>query len=825
MSRNLIIGAIASHLTLTAAGAIPEAAGRSSAPAPPVDKPNGNAKVELLADVSAVAPGRPFQVGVNFRVEPKWHIYWRYSGDTGRPTEVKWSLPPGFKHGVLRYPAPRKFVDAGDTLSFGYEGQVLLWTTVTPPKTLEPGGTVRLSAEVEWLACKTLCVIGKKTVALALPVAASADRVAPAHKDLFQTARRRTPVPPASAQHVRIEVGLNVDQVRPGDRFEAGVRLTIEPGWHVQSHKPLDKNFIATDLFLGSPDVIRLGPPVFPPGKTRARLGQKVSEYGGQVLIRVPARATADLKPGRLHVDGVLVFQPCSDAGACLPPQYVDVNIPIKTAPRDAAAKPANTEWFAGSTAQKPSAPGAKPHQESRPAGVSETPGTRDGETHYGLAYLLALAFLAGLILNVMPCVLPVVSIKVLSFVQQAGEEPRRVLQLGSAFTAGMLLFFVGLGLLAMAVPVGPGFVLQRPVGVIAVTVVIFAFALSLFGVFELTLPGRAAASLQAAGGHEGAMGAFAKGFLATILGTSCTAPVLSGVWMSALAAGAPIRLLVFTTMGLGMASPYMILAAKPGWMRFLPRPGAWMETFKQFMGFVMLATALWLLWVLAGQVGGDGLVWALVFLTILSVGLWLVGRIPPTAGSTRWLVTHAVAALLILAGGWMAWPGMTTRLPDRLADASTVELSATTLDYSRSIPWQPYAPGRAEQLAAKGHIVYVDYTARWCVTCQSNKRLVLETRAVRAAMKRLGVIPLKADFSNGSPDIERDLDRFGRKGVPLNLVYAPGLDEPIVLPEVFVTNEPVLRALQRAEAAAKDAARPSGPRTGTAGASAVLGP
>jgi thiol:disulfide interchange protein len=784
----------------------------------------------LIADVTAIVPGRPFHLGVRFQIEPGWHIYWSYPGDTGKPTEVWWRLPIGFKAGRLLYPTPVKIIDPGDLVSYGYNNQVLLASEITPPKELKPGETVDLAAQASWLACKTLCVLGSQTLTLRLPVAASPEQAEPANEDAFAAARRQTPVAPDEAQHVRIRTGLNVDRVRPGDPFEIGIELAIEHGWHLQSNKPLEEGFIATDLFLAPPEVISLDRPVFPPGVVKQfGEGLKLSLYEGRVPIRVPARATADLKPGQVAIDGVLVIQACSDEGTCLRPQYIAVKVLVEGAPTGAPVKPANADLFATPTAAAVRTSQAGPVQP--PAGTaaskpspSQTPASQmpPHARPSSLAYLLLAAFLAGLILNIMPCVLPVVSIKILSFVQQAGEEPRRVLILGLSFVLGMMIFFWGLGLLAVAVPVSPGAALRHPSGVIILTSVIFAFALSLFGVFEIRLPGRATAALSGAGAREGPLGALGKGFLATLLGTSCTAPVVSTVWVSALAASVPARLLIFTAMGLGMAAPYIILSANPGWLRFLPRPGPWMDTFKQFMGFVMAATGLWLLWVLAGQVGGDGLIWTLCFLTVLALGLWMIGRLGYDTTPHRWLLTYAGAIVIVVAGGWLTLGNLTTQPTGHgiAPPVSGSDLCRSHLDYSRSIPWQPYRPGLAEELAAAGRIVYLDYTARWCATCQSNKRLVLDTLDVRAAMQRLAVIPLEADFTNGSSDIERDLARFNRPSVPLNLVYGPGhVDNPIVLPELL-TKDRVLEALEAAAAGKPGISSPGATHSSAAGSS-----
>ncbi len=751
MMRCLILGTVALNLAphLGVLGNL-ALAQSSSAPHDSRDTPP-YVDVAMITDVTSVTPGHPFLLGLIFDVKPGWHIYWKYSGETGQPTRVEWVLPAGFKTGPLMYPAPHKFVDASDIISFGHEGKVLLWTEVTPPKTLEPGKTVKLSARSNWLACKTLCVIGKKVVSLQLPVTARSGDVKSPNEKRFEDARRQMPVLPDQARHVQVETGLNVDHVRPGDRFEVGVRLTIAPGAHIQSHTPLDKGLVATDLFLGGPDVIDLGRPVFPSGKIREFLGTKVSEYAGQVVIRVPGRATADLEPGKIHVDGVLVVQVCLEGGACLPPQYIAVDVSLVAAGTGASIQPANAEWF-----------GSPPEPTARQTASLDSSPT-DPATHEdkstGLGLLLLLALAGGLVLNVMPCVLPVISIKILSFVQQAGEEPRRVLILGMSFVLGMLVFFLGLGVLAMFVRVGPGWLLQRPEGVIVLTAVIFGFALSLFGVFEVRLPGGAAAQLGQAATREGPVGAFAKGFLTTILGTSCTAPFLSYAWAGALTVGPAARLMIFAAMGVGMSFPYMVLSAKPAWMKFLPRPGPWMDGFKQFMGFLLVATVLWLLWVLAGHVGAEGVVLTLVFLTILSLGLWVVGRVPLNAGPVRSWVTYAAAVAIVLMGAVGLHPqlrGLTMTETDS-ATAPANPAALTALSFAESIPWQTYRPGLAEETAALGKVVYVDYTARWCLTCQSNKRLVLETPAVRDAMQRLGVVPIRR-LVVGSPELGDDM-------------------------------------------------------------------
>ncbi len=772
-------------------------------------------KARLLADTSAISPGKPFRLGVEFTIDKTWHIYWKHPGQTGQATMIAWQLPDGFQAADLQYPTPRKFVDKAGIVSYGYEDSALLLAEITPPKDLPAGKKVTLKASAEWLACKTLCVLGSADLSIELPVAGEGAAAKAANTDRFDEAVANLPVPADQAKHLDIRAGADVDRVRPGDEFTIGVRLDLASGMHIQSHKPLDEAFIATDLFIGAPDTLALKLPEFPEGKIREVSGMKLSEYAGTVVVKVPVRATADVKPGTLTAEAVLIYQVCKDNGVCLPPMSAKIEIPIRAAKEGTAVKPANAAIFKGTPATTTRVPSAEAPDASPAAtaqagqqGMDQSGEAQAGDTATadpGLLLMLVFAFLGGLILNVMPCVLPVISIKIMSFVEQAGEDNKRVFLLGMSFAVGMLAFFLLLGLLAMAVRIGPGWVLQSTLGVVIITTVIFAFALSLFGVFEIQLPGSASSNLASAASKEGPGGAFAKGFFATILGTSCTAPFISTAWSAALAASPPVRLILFLVMGFGMACPYILLSAKPDWMKLLPKPGPWMDGFKQFMGFVLIATALWLLWVLEGHVGPTGLIWMLAFLTVVALALWMIGRVPATAGKWRSIRTTAMAVVIVIAGSY-GFHYQLEHLPEQEASASTGSQLAPfgdgggeRLDYDQGIPWQPYEQGLAEKLAAEGKVVFVDYTARWCATCQTNKQVVLETDEIRSLMKRLDVVPIKADYTRKDPQLAKDLERFDRPGVPLNLVYGPkNHDDPIVLPELL-SKGGVIDALKQA--------------------------
>lgn len=404
---------------------------------------------------------------------------------------------------------------------------------------------------------------------------------------------------------------------------------------------------------------------------------------------------------------------------------------------------------------------------------------------------ILTLAFFGGLILNLMPCVFPVLGIKVMGFVGQAGASKGKVVTHGLVFTAGVLLSFWSLAAVLLILrsggsQLGWGFQLQSPGFVLALTLLLFAFALNMSGLFEVGQSAVGVGSgLTAKGGLSGS---FFSGVLATVVATPCAAPFLAPALGAALALPAAASFLVFTLIALGLAAPYLILSAMPGLVNHLPRPGAWMETFKQFMSFLLYATVAYLLWVLAGQLTEAGgypvfsLLKVLLSLVLVAFALWIYGRWGAFHRARRTRLTGMAAAALVLLGGiFMAVSG--TR-----ADSSE----------AGTVNWQKWEPGKAEALAREGRIVYVDFTARWCVTCQTNKATVFGSKKVRDRFAELEVVTLKADWTNQDPQISQALAAHGRSAVPFNLVYGPALEAPRPLPEIL-TPGTVLEAIEAA--------------------------
>ena len=398
----------------------------------------------------------------------------------------------------------------------------------------------------------------------------------------------------------------------------------------------------------------------------------------------------------------------------------------------------------------------------------------------------LALAFIGGLILNLMPCVFPVLGIKILGFVNQAGAERRKVVLHGITFAMGVFASFWALAavlaiLRAGGEQLGWGFQLQSPVFVFALAVVLLVFGLAMSGVFEFGLSATGVgSSLQM---RQGYAGSFFTGVLATVVATPCSAPFLAPALGAALALPTTESFVVFSAIALGLSLPYLLLSLFPAAIRILPRPGGWMVTFKEVMAFPLYATVGYLVWVLAGQTTENGLLMALFGLTLVAMAVWLYGRYTaPGAKAARRRVGVIGGLILLALGAWVGWP--------RPAAAT-------------DIVWEPWSAEAIAEARAAQRPVYVDFTARWCATCQTNKRIVFGSDEVKRVFRERDVVTLKADWTNRDPAITAELARWDRSAVPFNLVYLPGQPEPIVLPELL-TPGTVLEALNRGPVASR---------------------
>ncbi len=680
---------------------------------------DGAVSATLLAEGSGIQPGKPFTVAVRLDIDPGWHTYWINPGDSGYPTKIEWDLPAGFVAGPIQFPAPHLFsVESAGLKQIGlgyiHDDPALHLIEITPPADLTTGSEITLKARVGWLMCDDhQCVPGGVDLSLNLTVSTETP-TAEANADVFAKARAALPATGTGWALAVAESGeksLEITLTPP-----AGVSPPAKLAFYPVASHQIDLS--APQNFTESGGLLRTTLPKAP--------------YFNELATPFEAVLIAD--SGFPMIDGRRAMLLTNAAGES-----------PASAPRSRAAESTPT-----------------PAEVSSPAPVGKS-GPFGGSL---FGYLLA-GFLGGIILNIMPCVFPVISLKILSFVSHAGEDRKKVLLHGGAYTVGILLFFVGLAAIVIALKIGWGGQFQSPVFVMIMTAVIVVLSLSLFGVFEIGL------KMTSVGGNltqsSGYGGSFWSGALAVILATPCTGPFLGTSLGWAMAQPAPVILVFFTTMGLGMAAPYVLLTAFPALTRRLPRPGPWMETFKQVMGFPMIAAAVYLLWILEGQIGDKGQAFFMGALVLLCLAGWAWGRFGQTASSSRrgGLLTAAMATLGAVALSIFA-------LKQAHADQDTDSATADTRPIEEVI----------KSHRAAGKHVFVDFTARWCAICQTNKP-AMHSDETTALFEQYGVEFVIADWTNKSDDIYQFLKKHGRRSVPYYPLFPADTSRgPLELPQ-----------------------------------------
>ena len=773
------------------AGTLPASAQLGDKPGKP------KAKVGLIAAVEAVVPGQSLDVGLHFQLEEGWHIYWKNSGDSGMSPNVAWNLPDGFSVGEIRFPVPRREFSPGNIVTNILGGQPILLATVTPPASLE-SENVTLRADLTFLICNKTCIRESAKLELTLPTTEPGGKTVPANEDLFRRARRA--LPKTTSKYVTVSVSPEPRRPTPGSKFELALNVRIKPGFHIQSNEPLNPSFIATDVFLERADGVFFEKAVYPAPKFRTiKYVGKVSEFVRSISIRIPGELDKSSPGVPDRIGGLLRFQACNDKGTCFPPEAVSFDVIFGKAggpaigstfspKRDETHNPTPVTAVAGAeNGDAPAATIADTGADESEAPLLAVQGSAAEEEGAGLeAWLaslgilgqLSICFLYGMLINATPCVLPLLSIKVLGFVQQAHESRSRTLMLGLSFGAGVMVFFVLLGLLASQ---GKN-ILQYPVAVITLGTVVMVMALSMLGVFTLQVP-TSATKLDAAIQKEGPVASFGKGMLAPVLGFACTAPMMAGGFAWATQQTANLAILAFVFMGFGMAFPYMLLGAFPRMLSFLPRPGNWMITFERIMGFLLLGFVVLLIHPMVAHAGSEGLEWTLVFLVTVGMACWLLGQIQITMSvAQRWRYRGGAGAIVLCSAvmiyGWI-FP---------LADAKA---GSGTSHGSSLIAWREWSPDAVEQAVRSGTTVFVDFTAAYCTNCKINKATAINTPEAFRKIQELGVVAFQGDFTTGDERIFEALQRHGRAGPPLDLIYPAGkYEKPIVMDALFSKRE-----------------------------------
>ncbi len=401
----------------------------------------------------------------------------------------------------------------------------------------------------------------------------------------------------------------------------------------------------------------------------------------------------------------------------------------------------------------------------------------------------LLFAFIGGLLLNLMPCVLPVLSLKILGFVAHSAGDKSEVRKQGVLFFLGVLVsFWVLAGLLIVlrltGQHIGWGFQLQSPVFVAFLCCLFFFFALNLFGVFEIGTSFIGLGRLSSS--QTGAWGAFLSGVLATVVATPCTAPFMGSAVGFGLSQSMGLSLLIFTFLGMGMAFPYLTLSFSPGLLRFIPKPGPWMIGLKRFFGFLFMGTLFWLVWVFGRQTNMTALGVLFVALVLIGGSAWVMGHwgSPLASRRTRFLALAFSLGLMGIGGFWIAW------------NLSQAKSTREHMQGKDPLAWEPYTQERVEELRKQNKPVFVDFTAAWCLTCQVNERVVLHSSRVVQRFQELGIVTLKADWTSYDEKITRALQQFGRSGVPLYVFYGQNNQAPVILPAI-ITPDIVLNAVE----------------------------
>ena len=680
---------------------------------------------ELIAERTAIEPGKPVVVGLRLKHDHEWHTYWRNPGDTGLPTTIQWTLPNGFTASDIEWPAPTR-IDVATLANYGYEGEIVLPVTLKTPATLAPGASIPIKAHAEWLVCKEQCIPGAADLHLELKVAATAD-IDSRWAKLFSKARTDVP--------------------------------RIADNWKWTAHKAMAGKSGAD----GRIDI------VWTPADGSAAPSKVQFFPHAEGVIEPSARQPLyRLADGRYRLNLALAKD------AKLPAMIEGVLTSANGWPKEGEGKVRAIAVAANVAGPNVLASGGTLVD----AGFTHSGGGQAGGMGFGLA--LVLAMVGGLILNLMPCVFPVISLKVLGFAQHAHGRLRVIRTHGLVFAAGVILSFVLLAAIVLSLrasghEIGWGFQLQSPVVITLLAILFFLLTLNIAGFFEvgMLVPGRVASAQM----KNPYLNSFLSGVLAVVIASPCTAPFMGAALGYALAQPADEALAVFTALGVGMALPYILLAWFPKWQKKLPKPGTWMVWLKQLLAIPLAATVIWLAWVLAQQSGVDAFARLAFVLLMLGTTIWLM-----RSRQLRRAIQLGLAAIALIGAIVLAVPLFEDQpLPSQGSTGATAATGAT----ATSGVWQPWSQQAVDRHLDQGRPVFVDFTAAWCVSCQANKKLVLDRDATIRMFNDRNVVLMRADWTRRDPEITAALQTFGRSGVPVYALYRPGKDT-VVLPEIL---------------------------------------
>jgi thiol:disulfide interchange protein DsbD len=680
----------------------------------------------LISDHSTISPGSSFTLGIDFKLEKGWHIYWKNPGDSGLPPRFNWrdqGEPITVREPLWPYPEK---ISSGPLVNYGYSDILIPFPATISSATDK--SEAKITVDLQWLVCKDECLPGEATLSLKIPIKRGADAPSPQRK-LFERSYRDIPQP---LDRVSIAVEERSDQI-----IIALIPLNARNLPSRISFFPEDRRVIANS------------------GE------QQIARDGDSIRIAL-SKDPLNLEPIN-RIRGVLVSeQGWSESGE---PKAVSIDTNPE-APIPGAGMPALNSSTSDSSASGPAV---------------------------GALTAIISALLGGLLLNLMPCVFPVLSIKALSLIENARGEPRRARQHGWAFTAGVLASFWILAVIALSVKLGGeslgwGFQLQSPTFVAVMAIIFLALGLLFITPVEI------GHKLQNITGRlkipSDLLGSFLNGALATAVATPCTAPFMSTALAATITLPTFLSLIVFTALGSGMSAPYLALTHYPALLRYMPRPGAWMESFRQLMAFPLFATVVWLLRVFARQMGFEppglnvviDLVWGLLAITF---AFWIFSRSRGGTNQLRTRILNILASVIFLFGIYTAVPRQAEVDESRARACSPTDALSTFTD-QHGLLWESYSEDRLAKILAQGRPILIDFTAEWCITCQVNERVVFSSQEVRDLIASKNVTLMRADWTSKNPIITAALRRYGRNGVPLNVLLQTPTSEPIILPNIL---------------------------------------
>ena len=637
-----------------------------------------DSSVEVTSESEAMMKGDELLLGLNFKLTPGWHTYWKNPGDAGEGASVTWQLPKGFQASEILWPGPEA-IPVEPLMTFGYEDEITLLTKI---KALDAAVFPAIvKAKVSWYTCKDICV------------------------------------PQEANLELTIQNGEKINTFFANELSNVFLNLPKELSSKHRVEDLDDNYFLQMELDGNTP----VSSAYFFPEEygLSSYSKEQILEINKNSLSLQISQSEVDLK--LQNFAGVLLLNNQDSR------TFFNVNLNLNN------------------------------NQKQESLSISE------------LVLTIIFAFIGGLILNAMPCVFPILSIKILNFVEQSEGSKEKMIQHGLSFSAGVLVTFLSIaGLLLLlksgGESIGWGYQLQSP---LMVTILIYLFvAIGITFMSNLVLGGQLAQLGNINQGYGDITSSFLTGVLAVIVASPCTAPFMGSAVGIALLQPGFITIAIFVSLGLGFAAPYLLLSFYPSLLKVLPKPGAWMETLKQFMAFPMWGSALWLTWVLSGQVQTDSVLMVLLGALFIALGLWILEKNQSSDGFAKWMSLSSVT-ILLGAALWLAPTDYENIEQDTLSDLNS------------------YSPELLDSLLAENKPVFLNFTADWCITCKVNEAIVLNQVSIKNALESKGIVYLKADWTRKDETIANKLAEYGRTGVPLYLLYSSeGI--PVILPELL---------------------------------------